>query len=60
MQYWFYLACAMVFMVAGTTVMRLSEGFTKKVPSILLFLFYAASFVALTFAIKKIEDGSIE
>ena len=35
--------------------MKLSEGFTKLVPSVLLFVFYAASFVALTLALKKIE-----
>jgi small multidrug resistance pump len=52
-------ACAIVFEAVGTNTMKLSEGFTKIVPSILLFLSYAASFVALAFAIKKIEDGSI-
>jgi small multidrug resistance pump len=35
--------------------MKLSDGFTKLVPSVLLFVFYAASFVALTFALKKID-----
>jgi small multidrug resistance pump len=35
--------------------MKLSGGFTNLVPSILIFLFYAASFVALTFALKGIE-----
>ena len=55
MQYWFYLAGAIALEAAGTTAMKLSEGFSKIVPSILLFVFYAASFVALTFAIKKID-----
>ena len=55
MQYWFLLACAIALEVAGTTSMKLSEGFTKVVPSLLLFVFYAASFVALTFTLKKIE-----
>ncbi len=55
MRYWFYLAGAIVLEVTGTTLMKLSEGFTKIVPSILLFVFYAASFVALTYAIKKID-----
>ncbi len=35
--------------------MKLSQGFTKTVPSILLFVFYAASFITLTFAIRKID-----
>jgi small multidrug resistance pump len=55
MQHWFFLAGAIVLEVAGTTSMKLSEGFTKLVPSVLLFVFYAASFVVLTFALKKIE-----
>ncbi len=55
MQYWFYLACAIALEIAGTTSMKLSDGFTKLVPSILIFLFYAASFVGLTFALKGID-----
>ena len=55
MHHWFYLAGAIIFEVAGTTSMKLSEGFTKLVPSVLLFVFYSASFVALTFALRKIE-----
>lgn len=55
MQHWLFLAGAILLEVAGTTSMKLSEGFTKLLPSVLLFLCYAASFVALTFALKKIE-----
>lgn len=55
MQQWFFLAGAIVLEVAGTTSMKLSEGFTKLIPSVLLFVFYAASFVALALALKKIE-----
>jgi small multidrug resistance pump len=54
-QHWLYLASAIVLEVAGTTSMKLSSGFTKVVPSVLIFVFYAASFVALTFALKKID-----
>ncbi len=35
--------------------MKLSEGFTRLVPSILIFVFYALSFMALTMALKKID-----
>ena len=55
MQHWFYLDGAIALEVAGTTSMKLSEGFTRIVPSILLFGFYVASFVALTFALRKID-----
>jgi small multidrug resistance pump len=55
MQSWFFLAGAIALEVAGTTSMKLSQGFTKLFPSVLLFVFYAGSFVALTFALKKVE-----
>ncbi|MDH5179242.1 MAG: multidrug efflux SMR transporter [Gammaproteobacteria bacterium] len=54
-MHWLYLAGAILFEVAGTTSMKLSQGFTRLVPSILLFVFYAISFVSLTFAVKKID-----
>ena len=54
-MHWFYLASAILFEVAGTTSMKLSYGFTRLLPSILLFVFYAISFVSLTFAVKKID-----
>ena len=55
MQHWMILSLAIALEVAGTTSMKLSEGFTRTIPSILIFVFYAASFVALTFALKKID-----
>ncbi len=55
MLHWFLLTLAIVLEVAGTTAMKLSEGFTNLIPSVLLFVFYAASFVALTFAIRRID-----
>ena len=52
---WLYLVIAIVFEVCGTTCMKLSRGFTKLVPSILLFPFYGLSFGAMTVALKRIE-----
>lgn len=54
-MHWLFLAGAILFEVAGTTSMKLSQGFTRLVPSILIFIFYAISFVSLTFAVKKID-----
>ena len=54
-MHWFYLAGAILVEVAGTTSMKLSRGFTELLRSILIFVFYAVSFVSLTFAIKKID-----
>jgi len=55
MQYWLYLATAIVLEVIGTTSMKLSAGFTKTIPSILMFVFYLASLAVLTLALKKID-----
>jgi len=55
MNHWLFLVCAILFEVSGTTSMKLSHGFSRIVPSILMFLFYGLSFVALTFAIKKFD-----
>lgn len=52
---WLYLMAAIVTEVVGTTSMKLSEGFSKLVPSILVFVFYGLSLVALTLALKRID-----
>ncbi len=55
MMSWVYLVVAILFEVAGTTSMKLSDGFSKLWPSILIFVFYALSFTSLTFAMKRLE-----
>ena len=55
MNEWIYLAIAIVFEVAGTTSMKLSDGFSKLLPSIAMSIFYIASIIALTIALKKID-----
>lgn len=52
---WIYLALAIVLEVAGTTCMKFSDGFTNTLPSVLLFIFYGLSFVALTLALKDLQ-----
>lgn len=52
---WMYLIFAILLEVAGTTSMKLSQGFTRLVPSICLFVFYLLSFTSLTFALKQME-----
>ena len=52
---WICLIAAILLEVCGTTCMKLSQGFTKLTPSLLLFVFYALSFGAVTLAIKRIE-----
>jgi small multidrug resistance pump len=52
---WLYLVLAIVLEVSGTTSMKLSQGFTKVWPSVLMFLFYGLSLGALTLALKNID-----
>lgn len=51
----FYLFMAIILEVAGTTSMKLSEGFDKLGPSILIFVFYIFSFSFLTLSLKRLE-----
>jgi small multidrug resistance pump len=52
---WLYLGLAVALEVCGTTSMKLSEGFSKLTPSILIFVFYGLSFTAFIFALKRID-----
>lgn len=51
---WAVLAVAILFEVAGTTSMRLSEGFSRLTPSVLIFVFYAFSFALNTMVIRTL------
>ena len=55
MLHWYCLAGAIVLEIAGTMSMKLSQGFTRTLPSILLFAFYGVSFALMTVAVKKID-----
>lgn len=52
---WMYLIFAILTEVAGTTSMKLSEGFTRIVPSTFIFIFYGLSLTLLTLALKKLD-----
>ncbi len=52
---WLFLTAAIVLEVAGTVSMKLSHGFSNVLPSVLLFLFYGASFTCLNFALRTID-----
>jgi small multidrug resistance pump len=55
MWHWILLLAAIVLEVCGTTCMKLAEGFTKTLPSILIFVFYGASFAIMTVVVKKVD-----
>ena len=52
---WLYLFGAICFEVLGTTCMKLSEGYTKLIPSVGVVVNYAICFALLTLSLKKIE-----
>lgn len=51
----FYLFLAIIFEISGTTCMKLSQGFTRLVPSLAMFILYGLCFTFLTISLKKIE-----
>ncbi len=51
---WLYLIAAIIFEVSGTTCMKLSEEFTKIVPSIFIFVFYGLCLTFLTLSLRTI------
>lgn len=53
-QAWAVLSVAILLEVAGTTCMRLAEGFTRLTPSVLIFVFYALSFGLNTIIIRTL------
>ena len=56
-MHWIYLFIAIIMEVAGTTSMKLSEGFSKPLPSASIFIFYGFSFTFLTLALKALPVG---
>ena len=51
----FYLMLAILLEVAGTTSMKLSNGFTMLFPSISIFIFYFFSFIFLSLSLRRLE-----
>jgi small multidrug resistance pump len=52
-----YLAVAILAEVAATTFMKMSDGFTRPVPSVLTVLGYGVAFFFLSIALKSIHTG---
>lgn len=52
---WVYLLLAIGLEVSGTTCMKLSRGFEKLMPSVLVFVFYGMSILSLTLAVKHLD-----
>ncbi|WP_018213258.1 DMT family transporter [Desulfitobacterium hafniense] len=51
---WVYLALAILLEILGTTLMKMSEGLTKMLPTLGMFLVYVLCFSSFALALKKI------
>lgn len=54
---WLILACAILLEVAGTTFLKLSDGFKHLGASITMVIFYAASFFCVSLVIRELSIG---
>ena len=52
---WVILSIGILFEVLGTVCMKYAEGFTKLLPSVLVFVFYGISLAALVFLLQKMQ-----
>jgi small multidrug resistance pump len=57
MSHWIYLAVAIISEVIGTSFLKSAEGFTRPVPSLIVFVAYVASFYFLSLALKTLPLG---
>ena len=52
---WLCLSFAILLDVFGTVSLKLSNGFTKVFPSLMMAMFYVLSIIAFAYAIKKMD-----
>ncbi|ELQ5346034.1 QacE family quaternary ammonium compound efflux SMR transporter [Escherichia coli] len=57
MNTWIILLIAVICEVVATTSLKLSEGFTKLVPSVVVVVGYAIAFYCLSITLKSIPLG---
>ena len=58
MNPYFTLALTIIFEIIATTSLKLSEGFTKPIPSVLVLIGYASAFYLLSLTLKPIPLGT--
>ncbi|MFV0348650.1 MAG: DMT family transporter [Halodesulfovibrio sp.] len=54
---WLILFAAIALEVCGTYAIKLSDGFTRLVPSLCVLVFYCCSFTCMSIAVRKIDLG---
>ena len=52
---WLLLVVGIIMEVCGTTCMKLSDGFSNLVPSVLTFVFWGIAFTLFIFALKTFD-----
>ncbi len=57
MVFWVYLLVAILTEVVGTSLMKASQGLSRLIPTVFMFVLYDISFVFMALALKKIEVG---
>jgi small multidrug resistance pump len=56
---WIWLFLAIFLEVAATVLMKLSNGLTRALPTVGMFVLYGLSFVPMTIALKQMEIGAV-
>ena len=56
-MHWLYLVLAIVFEVAGTVAMKLSDGFRRPGWALAMFVAYTACFTLVAVSVRRIELG---
>lgn len=59
MNHWFYLALAIVSEVIATSSLKLSDGFSRFWPSVIVVVGYAISFYCLSLILKVLPVGIV-
>lgn len=54
---WLYLSLAIIFEIIGTTLMKMSNGFSLLMPAVGTLFSYIVCFTLLSFALKTIDMG---
>jgi small multidrug resistance pump len=52
---WLYLSTAIILEVIGTVSMKLSQGFTRLLPTVAMFVLYGLSLAAMNLALRQID-----
>ena len=57
MPAWLLLVAAVTMEVIGTTALKLSDGFSRLIPTLVTVSGYLMAFIALGFVLKRMEVG---